>query len=222
MIPRICTTGTVVCLASGPSLTADDVAYVRGKATVVAVNDAIRLAPWADVLVSVDQIWWARHYRAMRRFPGLKVRVNPSQQTMSRKPLGPKYCQRCQRRLTTMTSPCWCEGIVTCFNGGYTGVSFEPDTIVTTENSGGSAINVAVHLGAKLIVLLGYDMGTDKLGRRHFYDTEAVTVNSPFHKFRRLIGTMVQPLRDAGIEVVNCSRRTALEAFPCRPLREVL
>ena len=41
---------TIVCAASGPTLTAADLAYARRRAPVVAVNDAIRLAPWAPVL----------------------------------------------------------------------------------------------------------------------------------------------------------------------------
>lgn len=221
-LPRLCHGGTAVCIASGPSLTTEDVEYVKGKATVIAVNDAIRLAPWADVLVSVDQLWWDKHYRAMREFPGVKVRVNPSMQKMSKAP-SLKYCQGCQRRLVDPEKrKCWCEGIVTLFNGGTAGLSMEPDTICTAHNSGGSAINVSVHLGATRILLLGYDMGSDERGRRHFYDTGAVTVTSPYDKFRKLIGTMVEPLKAAGVEVLNCSRQSRLECFPRVPLREAL
>lgn len=220
-LPRLCPGGTVVCLASGPSLVAEDVDYVCGKATVIAINDAIRLAPWADVLYSSDQIWWGNHYKAMRSFPGVKVRVNPSQhRLMTKAPTG--CCPRCQRRLPVSQQSCWCEGIITMRNAGERGLSLDPSAIVTGHNSGTSAINVAVHLGAKRILLLGYDMGPDDRGRRHFFDTHAVNISSPFMKFRKLTATMVEPLKAAGIEVINCSRRTALDCFPCQPLREVL
>ena len=101
-------------------------------------------------------------------------------------------------------------------------MSLDPSAIVTGHNSGTSAINVAVHLGAQRIILLGYDMGPDDRGRRHFYDTAAVCISSPFYKFRQLTETMAEPLKAAGIAVYNCSRRTALDCFPLVNLREVL
>ena len=236
-LPRLCPGGTAVCIASGPSLTTEDVEYVRGKATVIAVNDAVLWTStppvnkwngwrgdtgWADVFVGVDELWWDSHFRSMRDFPGVKVRVNPGQQKMSKSP-SYKYCQGCQRRLPDPTKRnCWCEGIVTLFNGGAIGLSMEPDTICTAHNSGGAAINAAVHLGASRVLLLGYDMGIDERGRRHFFDTEATCVTSAFQTFRKRIATMVDPLKAAGVEVVNCSRRSALECFPCQPLREAL
>ena len=211
----------MVCLASGPSLVAEDVDYVRGKATVIAVNDAIRLAPWADVVYSSDQIWWGNHYKAMRQFSGLKVRVNPSQHRVSQKPAPKGVCPGCYRRLP-LNKDCWCDGITTMRNAGERGLSLDPSAIVTGHNSGTSAINVAVHLGALRILLLGYDMGPDDRGRRHFYDTSAVCISSPFFKFRQLTETMAEPLKAAGISVLNCSRRTALDCFPLSNLREVL
>lgn len=53
---------TVVCIASGPSLTADDCELVRrsGLFTIV-VNTTFRMAPWAHVLYAGDRQWW-NHY----------------------------------------------------------------------------------------------------------------------------------------------------------------
>jgi hypothetical protein len=48
-------------LCTGPSLTQADVDYCRDKAKVVAVSDAIYMAPWADALVSYDRQWWNAH-----------------------------------------------------------------------------------------------------------------------------------------------------------------
>lgn len=60
-----------VILATGPSLSQDDVDYVRGKAHVIAVSDAYTIAPWADCLVSNDHKWWVCHPRALQ-FAGRK------------------------------------------------------------------------------------------------------------------------------------------------------
>lgn len=51
----------VAVLCTGPSLTQDDVDYCRGRCKVVAVSDAIYMAPWADALVSYDKGWWWAH-----------------------------------------------------------------------------------------------------------------------------------------------------------------
>jgi len=53
---------TVVCIASGPSLTLDDCEAAKGHRAIV-VNTSFRAAPWADVLFAHDMRWWL-HYRA--------------------------------------------------------------------------------------------------------------------------------------------------------------
>lgn len=52
---------SVVVICTGQSLTKEDVDYCRGKAKVIAVSDAIYLAPWADAMVSYDAAWWRAH-----------------------------------------------------------------------------------------------------------------------------------------------------------------
>jgi hypothetical protein len=52
--------GTVVCIASGPSLTAEDCEAVRGH-TAVVTNSSFRLALWADILFGHDSRWWKAH-----------------------------------------------------------------------------------------------------------------------------------------------------------------
>ena len=221
-LPRLADGGTVVCLAPGPSLCREDVEYVRGKATVIAINNAVTLAPWADVIYSSDQLWWNRNAKAMRALPGIKVRVHATHQKVTRGLVGAKYCQGCRRRLIAQDKGCWCAGIVSLFNDGVTGLSLGPDAICTTNNSGGAAINVAVLLGAKTVLLVGYDMGPDEKGRRHFDDVGPAAVTSPYQNFRKHIATMVEPLKKAGITVLNCSRFSRLECFPRVSLREAL
>jgi hypothetical protein len=63
---------TCVILASGPSATPAIANYIRGKAKVIAVSDAWRLAPWADALVSQDFKWWKVHSQDVQAFRGQK------------------------------------------------------------------------------------------------------------------------------------------------------
>jgi hypothetical protein len=188
-LPRLAEGGTVVCLAPGQSLSRDDVEYVREKAVVIAINDAVDLAPWAPVAYSSDSGWWIRR-RGLPDFAGLRVGVGSTPQG---RPGERDAYERIQvLRLRQID-----------------GVCFEPDGLATTINSGGAAINVAVHLGATRVLLLGYDMGPPKNG-------------SNYVAFAAHIATMVTPLKEAGIAVLNCSRRTRLECFPRAELREAL
>lgn len=64
-----------MCIASGPSLTAEDCEKVRasGHATVVT-NTTFRLCPWATVLMGYDEAWWRTHHKEVSAvFTGHKV-----------------------------------------------------------------------------------------------------------------------------------------------------
>lgn len=67
---------TFVVLATGESLTGEQVEFVRQKRAqgickAIAVSDAYKLAPWADALVSNDSAWWREHKDALK-FVGRK------------------------------------------------------------------------------------------------------------------------------------------------------
>ncbi|HJW51772.1 MAG TPA: hypothetical protein VJ501_07165 [Burkholderiaceae bacterium] len=66
---------TVVCIASGPSLTPVDCARVKimGYKTLVT-NTTFRLCPWADILVGHDARWWRQYGAEVRvAFAGRKL-----------------------------------------------------------------------------------------------------------------------------------------------------
>lgn len=196
-VPALCPGGTVVCLGGGPSLHPDDVDAVRGKATVIAVNDAWRLAPWADALIASDAAWWS-HYKGVPGFAGLKFCVQPGADR-------------------------W-PGVTVLRNTGSEGLETDPTGLRTGRNTGAAAINLAVHFGAARILLLGYDMEAKDEAHAHWFGAHPIGLRggSPYALFREMVGTMAGPLKAAGVEVINCSRHTALTCFPSRPLAEVL
>lgn len=59
---------TVAVLASGPSMSAEVAESLRQHRTI-AVNEAYRVAPWADMLLALDGNWPAEY----RAFKGLRV-----------------------------------------------------------------------------------------------------------------------------------------------------
>ncbi|HCE6817724.1 hypothetical protein ACSBR8_21920 [Pseudomonas aeruginosa] len=89
------------------------------------------------------------------------------------------------------------------------------------QNSGAGAASLAAFWGARRIILLGYDCQKTG-GRAHWHGDHpaalgnAGSVDKWPSQFRQLAAHL------AGLEVINCSRETALEAFPRRPLEEVL
>jgi len=66
---------TVVCAASGPSLTTEDLQLARDDGlSLIVVNNTWRLAPWADMLVAMDTAWWRKYgVEAEAGFAGLRV-----------------------------------------------------------------------------------------------------------------------------------------------------
>lgn len=190
---------TVFCVASGPSLTVDDLAAVKGRGRFIAVNDAIRIVPWADVLYSSDRGWWRRSPEA-KTFAGLKYGIGSKPGEADQVKHDPDV--RVLR------------------NTGESGLETDPSGLKTGRNSGTAAINLAVHLGASQILLLGYDMGRLN-GRAHFFEAP-VGVSSPYADFRKLTAALVKPLNALGVRVYNCSPQSHLTCFPKVTMAEAL
>lgn len=196
-VPRLWPEATVVVAATGPSLDAADLTWCRNRPGVhlLAVKDAIRLAPWADVLYACDRKWWRAHPETAA-FSGLKYGLEALPERSD---------------------------VQILRNTGEIGLELDPTGVKVGRNSGYQAVNVAVHLGARHVVLLGFDMQADAHGKvRWFGNHPYGGPTPPFITFRERFETMVEPLREAGITVTNCTPHSALEHFPLRPLREVL
>lgn len=195
-VPRIMDGGTIAVLGSGPSLSRADVELCRPLDGVVAVNDAYTLAPWATALYAGDRKWWHWH----KGVPGF---------------LG--------RRYTVQAYP----GVEVLRQGPDTGLCLDPTRLALGRNSVYQAINLAVHFGATRILLLGVDMSNgpraDGKGRSdHFFGHHPDNSAPQFSICLARFETLVQPLAKAGVEVLNCSRRTALDVFPRVALEEAL
>ena len=198
-VPKVWPGDTVACLATGPSLVAEDVDYLRGKVRVIAINNAYTLCPWADALYGTDQRWW-RWHQGVPSFTNPKWSMNHSQW----RGWDHKY-----------------PDVQLLRNTGPNGLEHEPTGLKNGRNSGYAAINLAVHYGATRIVLLGYDMQPAK-GKSHFFGEHPNRSVSPYASFRARFMSLQKPLAKIGVDVINCSRHTALTAFPCAPLRDVI
>ena len=100
------------------------------------------------------------------------------------------------------------------------GLSTDPDFIHSGGNSGYQAIGLALHLQATRIILLGFDMHCHS-GLSHWFGDhpENFISNTKFERFIAAYRS-IKPER-YGIEILNCSRQTALDAFPRHNLEDV-
>jgi hypothetical protein len=201
MVPRTWIGETAVCIASGPSLTAEDVGYVRGKARSIVVNNGYQLAPWADVLYAADARWWIWH-KGAPGFAGLKF-------TCGSPP--PQY------------------GVTRLACASESGLSHDPAALCTGQNGGYQAINLAFLFGVARIVLLGYDLQLGPDHEEHWHGPHnprsrvaPSLLEQKLARFRAAFTALVAPLNAAGVAIVNCTRSTALTCFPCRALEATL
>jgi len=184
---------TVACLGGGPSLTQKDVDCLRGRVRVIAVNDAWRLAPWADVLYGCDWRWWLKH-GGVPDFAGVKVSLSNSRGYLD---------DFSEIRLLD--------------NTGVDGLELRRTGLRTGRNGGYQAINLALHLGARRILLLGYDMKADAEGRTHWFGDHADWPTRPTIYATAMLphfAGLATALRDAGVETINCTVGSALTVFP--------
>ncbi len=194
-VPKLWPGSTIVCIGTGPSLTQADVDFCRGKARVIVVNDAYKLALWADVMYACDVKYWTWE-KGAPSFPGLKYRLQGH----------PNLFPQVQ----------------VLKNMGRIGLCLDPRGVMAGYNSGYQAVNLSVHLGAAKIVLLGYDMGQQLKGPSHFFGEHRDKTRPPYAACIQAFRTLPAPLLAAGIDIVNCSRQTALGWFRKEPLEAVL
>ena len=200
-VPRLWPRSTIACVGSGPSLTKADCQRLRAASSavrVLAVNDAIDRVPWADALFAGDAKWWGwRRGMADAALPPLLFTL---------------------QRAAVAARP---RVHVLNYSGG-TGIETHPGTVRTGGHSGYAAINVAVHLGAAQILLLGYDLQPGAHGAHHFFGDHPDKSHLRYDARLAAYEALAAALAAVGVSIVNCTRRTAITQVPAAPLAAVL
>ena len=202
-VPDLCKegAGVVVCIGGGPSLTEKDVAFACERAdAIIGINDAYRIAPRLDVLYGCDFQWWNWHPKAAL-LEGMLLLTSDHQ-------VPPSY-----------------PGIGLLERIGDYGLAEKPWQLYTGHNGGYQAIQIGVHLGAKRIILLGYDQTEARGGRSHWFGNHPGRTGDPdkyVMQFRPAFQTLVGPLAERGIECVNATPGSHLTVFPMIDLEEAL
>ena len=201
---------TVVCIGGGPSLTAAQVNACRdriddrgNRVRIIAINDAYKLAPWADVLYFCDCKWWRWHHKRLTDWAGLIVRLQGGAHDFG------------DPRIKVMRNLDQKGGLATQRDGLHTG-----------QNSGYQAINLAVHFGARRILLLGYDLSAKHEGGKvvtHWFgDHPGGTAERVYSTMLPWFDTLPRELERRGVEVINCTGGGRLNVFPRGKVEELL
>ena len=201
------TTKRWVVIGAGPSLTVEDVNAVRGE-KVCVINTGYQIAPWADLLYACDAQWWDWHKDSpeLLAFKGEKWT-----QTAGWEEHGPMLAKILPKHAISVRASKPGEGIAEC------------GPIFQGANSGIQAINLVYQLHRpEQIILLGYDMqGSQTKPRWHGKHPSGV-VCSNWHAWVPLYDAVARDAKRLGVEIVNCSRETALTCFPRARLEDYL
>lgn len=192
---RLWPEATVVVVAGGPSLSLGQVrtigmARTREIIRVVAINDAVYPCWFADLLYFCDRQWGEAH-DGVPGFRGRRVTLRHQQNPVH-------------------DDADW------LLSTGPEGFEPDPGGLRTAGNSGYQAINLAAHLGARHILLVGYDMRGDNSAHWFGLHPESCRrqMTRGFDRMAPHFNGLAEPLRERGIAVVNCTPGSAITAFP--------
>lgn len=201
---------TVAVIGGGPSLTQQQVDACRGKCRVIAINDALRLAPWADIHYFCDQKWWEWHHEKdwYQAFHGLRVTLE-NETLVAREP-ALKSLRNWNNHNGSREMPV---------------VSDNASGVITGANSGYQCVNLGMHLGARRIVLLGIDMRNitvDGQEKDHWFGRHPVpNAQSIYHQMILEYRKLPVELAKRDVEVINCSPGSALDCFRMEDIESV-
>jgi len=209
IVPRMWTESVVYIIGGGPSVKEQLhlIEKLKGK-RVIAVNDAYILGDWIPICFFGDAGWLKYHdveeviYKkdgitrhGIRSFPGMIVGFNQN------KPRS--YLYRIERKSD--------------------GFSTDPRFLAWNGNSGSAAINLAYLLGAKKIVLIGFDMQLGVDGNSNWHQNLKDNPNANCYTiYMKRMKKIDIEMKEKGvkIDIVNCSPRTQLNIFRAGCLEE--
>lgn len=175
------------------------------KKHVIGINMAYKIGDWMDIIFFGDKGFFLTHEADLAVYPGLKVSCHhvagnrPWVKLVGRDKKRPK------------------------------GISSHPAMVSWNYNSGAAAISLAVHTGAKRIILLGFDMKLSNTHKQHWHNSygrgEITTKRPHTLPFDRHLRGFVEIAKDArrlGIEILNANPESAISDFKKVTVNEIL
>lgn len=188
-------------VASGPSAKKINFSTLaqKSRVKVIAIKESHHLCQ-PDVIYGCDAHWW-RHNVGMPKFGGLRIAYDRS--------LSEQFPNI---HLIDIAIP-------------EDRVLFDtPGRIGSGGNSGFQALNLALQFGARLILLIGFDMH-DRSGVHWYGRNNWPQANNPgednFRRWRQAFKVSAPIIANAGIDVVNVTRFSELKSFRFLPSIDV-
>lgn len=175
---------TAVCIATGPSLKAQQVETVRQSGVrTIGINDVGLTHDWIDIWYAADLQFWA-HYK-------------PTSKAL-------RVCAEKDGR-----------GLYDRFldvNNREKALQYIPGYALHGEHSGFQALQLAISLGAKRVVLLGYDC-KPKGQVTNYFGTKCAKLQRPsnYGQWPLHYERLAIP---GGVEVLNATPGSAITAYP--------
>lgn len=207
MRPIFTPSDKVFVLGGGPSLNETDLDKIKSY-PVIGTNAAVFLGDWVDCIFFGDERFYNWYPDALENFPNRVItcavqhKDNPNFEYLEKVP-APEQTKKADPIVWNKKKIAWFTN-----KGG---------------NAGASAIALACKLGAKQIILLGFDFKT-KEGRHnyHNYHNHTPDKNIYQNKFSIHFNRLAEETERLGIKVVNATPDSALDVFPKDTLENVL
>lgn len=198
----------VVIMASGESLSVEQCAAAQtwrdsnpNCRRALVVNTSFRRALWADALYACDKGWWEGRDRTDQ----------------------PTYLEQAR---ATFSGSLWTQdedasrkyGLNLVRSERKPGLCRRPGVVHQGGNGGFQAIGLAYQAGAVRVYLLGFDMHG---GHWHGAHPAMLNKSNPFPEWLRNYALLAPDCKAAGLEVINCTPKSQLKAFPMRDWQEV-
>lgn len=178
---------------------------------VIGVNAAYLIGTWIDFIVFGDNGFYRKNRTNLLNYPKPVISVTKGAGVQFDS--GIKLVRRHNKKSSGL-------------------VLDNPRFICWNGNSGASAINVAYHMGARRIILLGFDMNLDSNLSQHWHIHYASAGRDkkdknfkkrlPFHRHLKGFPDIARDAKKAGVEILNVSPDSAIQDFPKVNLKEVL
>lgn len=161
----------------------------------IAVNNSYRIAPWSEVVWFGDVKWFWWHEEELLA-TNMQI-ATCNEHGAIRKHMG---------KLPQLTF--------------YQRDHARPHGITTKQNyvswnasSGASAINLAYHMGAKEIVLLGFDMRMVE-GQKNWHNDHKEMLHKPFQRHLKPFPAIYHDAKELNLKIYNATPDSAITVFP--------
>jgi len=186
-------------------------ATIHGK-HIIAINTAFKLGNWVDLVFFGDNGWFQKNREDLIDFLNLKVACHAHFSKNDYVEERVKYIEKDRNHAK--------------------GISPRVNKVSWNHNSGAAAISLAVHLGCKKIILVGFDMKLDDKKEQHWHNqyrpkgffngnSEKGSVKT-FNRHLQGFPVILKEAEKLGVEIINASPDSAIECFKKMSVQDIL